>query len=1751
MMLPKNVLSDTYRKPDVYLCEADKTKMCKLETSNMQASLKFNAYSELSFEVSRFYSDIITGETQVNSYYDLIEALRLLYVEGFGYFEIQGPEMVGDGIKETKAITAYSYEYTLSQKYLENFYVNTGEVDSIEVINAESENQIIPVTLYNPTNTKLSLLHLILEKDYAGWKVGHIDPQLKTLSRQFEIDRTSIYDFLMNEICEKFNCYITFDTINNTINIYAESPTAKFIGDGTRNTFTIENGGDPFSEVQTVSIDGYKTTRWSYGIQDGVGILVLEDAPESGAMIEVIGVDSSWETDVFVSFDNLSQEIKVNYDSDEIKTVLTVTFGDDNDIREVNLGLPYIVDLSYYCTPEWLGQDLYDDWVAYQEKCNSKQAEYTKNTQDMLYYAGLIDHEENRLSLGYAEITVDENSVGTYYVRGGAYPNYYYTEVSLPAEYNVNTTYYSTKTTNLEDGSDGNVAHLYESLKKYFMYADDWKEDLDALAEEFDFMGENAITNLSAELSEITTNRISVASIESTLSQFFATMWNEIGRTPLKQMFYEPYKKVQITNMEAGWSQQTHEEYGNYYTVILLLNSIETAISVRDKAIASYESIYKQLQAENASISQELVMTNNFTENQLVRLNAFLREDELHLDDIITTDQDSIADTYKNQQDALEAGRIELSKLSRPQLQFSMSMANIYALPEFEPIIEQFQLGNIVKVAIRPGYIQQARLLQVDINFDDFSDFSCEFGELTNLRSQSDIHADLLKNAISAGKSVAQNASYWTKGSDQANSIDLRLQEGLLGSIEALKAIDGSQHAYMDKYGVHLEVVNPETGEIDDKRVWMVNNQIVFTDDGFKTSKSVLGEFTVDGETYYGLLAQAVIAGLVEGSAIRGGTIHIGEYYDNNGQKQYHFSVDALGHVTMNAASISGYVTSADMNSKFEQEKDKILLEVSNEFQDKLQHYGVCYSEGDERYKIIECDSFTPTEGSILVVRFAYGNNASNPILCIGDGPESIEAQVCAYDQILTADSEYNWTDNSIVTFVYGSSGNPDDASGVVCSWNIADNSSEKIYSRILITADAIRTEVGKTLEDYSTTGEINTTLQQYSTTKQTKDLISSEVSSVQKYVTDNYSTTTEMNSAIDQKADSITSTVSATYATLGQVAHYGTCSTPASTRQKVVACDGFTLYKGATVSVRFTNSNTSASPQLNVNNTGDKTIMAYNGSLSSTSGYNWSAYSTVSFVYDGTYWRMMDSGALEKTSQLSTSITQTAERIEAVATDTSNLGTRVAAVELTASGIESTVSTLQGQVTHYGQCETAADVAAKIVTCPGFSLYKGATIAVKFTYATSVSKPTLNVNNTGDKYIAAYGVYLMSASAHNWSAGSVVNFVYNGSYWDIADSGALSKIKQASDSISLKVDKGDLGTLIEQNYEHVRIAWNNNSNYVQFEDGAMCIYTSSTHSSNTLLMKHDYSGAWYYNSGTTVGCIGTNKWHDDDGYRGLVFDLAYAASYMCWAAKDSASADNYTAKLIYHHKSTKQKKGLHFCCNTYADGYLYLNDTVMASDFDDGSAGLAATSTSNTSSSGKGVYIQAARNDGYVTRFSCWSDMYQFSSSSSKTIKCYNNIDMCGYSILNQSDARLKTNIDNAEIDAVGLINQIEMKKFDWIDSGEHEDVGIIAQQLQTIAPSLVHEDPLTGKLSIKTDKFIPYLVKAVQELTECITGGTSTFSLCNQWSDPYTDEEKDAFVARTAQVLPIQEDIKHEPVLIPINNNLMNEEQKENLNE
>lgn len=913
--LPFDLLSQNYVKPKLYLCETDKQRICQLETISLSGSFKFNAYSELSFSIGRTYTNMITGETLVNPFYHKIEALRLVYLDGFGYFEIQDPEIVSDGIKEIKNVTAYSLEYRLSQKYLESFKVNTGDADSLEVIASGGSPNVIPITLLNDVHKDLSLLDLTLEKIY-DWTIGYIDPSLKSMSRQFEISRVSVYDFIVQDICEKFNCYAIFDTINNKINLYAEALVTKHIGDGENNTFIVSSA---YEEVDTVTINSYKTTRYSYYVTTDkstdkkIGYIVFEEPPENGARIEITdGSQKKWQTDVYVTFDNLAQEVNVSYNAEDIKTVLTVKGQDDLDIREVNMGLPYIVDLSYYYTVDWMGPDLYDAYTKYLQGNDKAQTEYTENSEKMLEITGRIAYETNRMSLEYSEANhVTSTTVGTYYVKCGTEDTgFYYKEVKLPDEYNSNIKYW------MLDGTDLDVdkfSKLYSALQTYFSSEEEKDvSELEKVKESFEFAEKYTIETLINNLSSAT----SLKQKDDAILNFFDGMWDQLGQTPLNSLYLIPYKSKETTNTEAGWNDPDNSNYWLYYPVTLVIQSIEKEIEDRKATIKDYQEQYNALEKKNNEIANSTSIYSNFTHEQLIRLSPFLREDEYTDDNFVETDSDTIEMLMKTKQELLECGKIELAKLCEPKLSFSMDMANIYALKEFEPIIHQFQLGNLINVAIREDYIKKARLLAVDINFDDFSDFSCEFGELTSLRTPSSIHADLLANALTAGNSVSSGQSYWNKGADLATSTDIKIQNGLLSAINGIYNDDKS--VLIDNHGILLRQVL-DNGEYSPYQIWLTNNNILVSTDSFQSAQAGIGVFEVDGRELYGVLAKAVLSGYVESSHIVGGTIRIGEQADGT----YAFEVHEDGTVTMGGGStIAGYAKEEDVAKQIQNVKN-------------------------------------------------------------------------------------------------------------------------------------------------------------------------------------------------------------------------------------------------------------------------------------------------------------------------------------------------------------------------------------------------------------------------------------------------------------------------------------------------------------------------------------------------------------------------------------------------------------------------------------------------------------------------------------------------------------------------------------------------------------------------------------------------------------------------------------------------------------
>ena len=171
-----------------------------------------------------------------------------------------------------------------------------------------------------------------------------------------------------------------------------------------------------------------------------------------------------------------------------------------------------------------------------------------------------------------------------------------------------------------------------------------------------------------------------------------------------------------------------------------------------------------------------------------------------------------------------------------------------------------------------------------------------------------------------------------------------------------------------------------------------------------------------------------------------------------------------------------------------------------------------------------------------------------------------------------------------------------------------------------------------------------------------------------------------------------------------------------------------------------------------------------------------------VEFVYDGTYWHMLNTveasteyyGMTKLTDSVTSTNTDTAATPNSVKQaydladgkqDALVSGTNIKTINgnsllgsgnITISGGSST-----NQKTWFGECTVSGQ--SRAVTCEGFVLEDGAHISIFFDYAVTTSSLFLNINNTGSKHVQ------ISASStfpqYGFWGGEIVDFVYYADY--------------------------------------------------------------------------------------------------------------------------------------------------------------------------------------------------------------------------------------------------------------------------------------------------------------------------------------------------------------------------------------------------
>lgn len=289
--------------------------------------------------------------------------------------------------------------------------------------------------------------------------------------------------------------------------------------------------------------------------------------------------------------------------------------------------------------------------------------------------------------------------------------------------------------------------------------------------------------------------------------------------------------------------------------------------------------------------------------------------------------------------------------------------------------------------------------------------------------------------------------------------------------------------------------------------------------------------------------------------------------------------------------------------------------------------------------------------------------------------------------------------------------------------------------------------------------------------------------------------------------------------------------------------------------------------------------------------------------------------------------------------------------------GGEKLTKVVNGVKARYAICNTDSSTKNKYAACDGFELTDGAVVNVRFTKGNTAKETTLNINGTGDKYMACKGMWLPDKDA--WQANDILTFVYTSSngWWNLVDSGTNSKIETLRNSISLSVN-GSLGSSAsitlgvgerkitsDFNMKNVRQAFANDGSYAAITAGEVSFLsnTFSVESKYFTVNKwgelkatrgivggfniDEYSiwnsvmilntgGLHFYRDETRKNLIGTIGWSymkEQNNYKGIAFDLDTEGEFMTWGVKENKNDDTYTIKLTYYSKNFKGSLYDHF----------------------------------------------------------------------------------------------------------------------------------------------------------------------------------------------------------------------------------------------
>lgn len=638
---------------------------------DVNMTLRFNAMSELSFSVPQKYH--IGGKWIECPMFSDIRKDMLIYAVGYGWFVIVQSETTGDGIKTEKQVTAYSYEYTLSN-------LGSGSIGSdqsgqnrtylalAQELPADTAERVSPQNSGDGSLGK-TLTGYIADVLSGSWTFGYINSIFQGKKSGKKIVRAitgdpskNLYDFMMNDLEQAFGCYFVFDTTRFLIHILAD--------------------------------------------EDFEG-----DSPS-----------------ILLSYQNLIQNTTIMEEDKEIITALSVTGENGITVSEVNpAGGAVLYDFSYYY--DWMSDGLKNALTNWHEdlKDANDEKDFTVGKYDYRYHhkrltktiVGLYRLREqfaNRLAYYRQELAAWQEKLKME-AASPTSPNSYQIALSAVESYAKAVAIFSDGQKDTFQNPSGTdiVWYTGDTDKRYRMivpgyyistYGNVYK--IDQAIEKLCGSGNGQIVRVPLEL-------YTFVQPDNPIHQNQTTHLFSVT-TPQWGMYLQlTYRGYPLYCESYANSTPELDDYVGVYHLEPYFDTITLSDYQAKFSLKSY------LDRINPALYTELF--------------PFIHEDNYENTDYALYDNMITDKMFEVKDGLLEEGRNELALRCQPTISFSIDLYNPLCLAKFAPYAEHVFVGCPVLAEVQSGVWAKIRLMEIPIDFQNKESLQAVCGNTNRLNS--------------------------------------------------------------------------------------------------------------------------------------------------------------------------------------------------------------------------------------------------------------------------------------------------------------------------------------------------------------------------------------------------------------------------------------------------------------------------------------------------------------------------------------------------------------------------------------------------------------------------------------------------------------------------------------------------------------------------------------------------------------------------------------------------------------------------------------------------------------------------------------------------------------------------------------------------------------------------------------------------------------------------------------------------------